>query len=257
MTGPIFNQKSRLGQVVFEIRDGTLLLSSRILRGPFTERRFELKRLSPDYKPQITRHYTLVVVPLIFAFICAAAIWKLIHQTTLSDDVTPGLYLYPILGLVAALFGAIRGSRSIEYYQFYTTAGQPAFPIIREREQAQECAAFIVALVTHIESSKSGSLPSAETIRRIREEQSVAQLGDSSPRRDFWQISIACGAFAAALPWLPNAYYYFSGFLFPMVFWLCVGGVVLSVFSFLRNESHRWWSVIGFILSLVPPLFYS
>jgi hypothetical protein len=256
MTGPIFNQKSRIGQVLFEVRDGKLLLSSRILRGPFTEHSISLGRLSPDYKPQTTRNYALVVVPLIFAFICGAAIWKLIHQTTLSEDITPGLYFYPVLGLVASLFGAVRGSRRIEYYQFYTTTGQPAFSIVREREQAQECAAFITALVAQIEFARSGVAPDTSMVRLIRADQDAARMGDSSPRRDFWQISIACGLFAAGLPWLPNAHYYFSGFLFPLVFWLCVGGAAFCVFSFLRNESNRWWSVLGLVFALIPPFFY-
>lgn len=257
MTGPIFNQKSRLGQVLFEVRDGKLHLSSRILSGPFTEHSIALGCLSPDYKPRTTRHHALVIVPLIFAFICGAAIWKLIHQTTLSEGVTPGLSLYPMLGLVVSLFAAVRGSRRIEYYQFYTTAGQPAFSIVREREQAQECAAFITALVAQIEFAQSGVMPDSSIVRLVRADQDAARMGDSSPRRDLWQISIACGVLASGLPWLPNVQYYFAGFLFPLVFWLCAGGASLCVFSFLRKETHRWWSVIGLVLSLVPPLFYS
>ncbi len=257
MTGPIFNQKSRIGQVIFEVRDGDIRLSSRIFRGPFTEHSIALNRLSPDYKPQVTRNHALVIVPLVFAFICAAALWKLMHQTVLPEGAGPGLSFYPIIGLIVSLFGAVRGSRRIEYYQFYTTAGQPAFSIVREREQAQECAAFITALVAQIEFARSGVTPDLSIVRSVRTDQDAARTGDATPRRDLWQISIACGVFAAGLPWLPNVNYYFADFLFPLVFWLCVGGVSLCAFSFARNEARRWWSVLGAILALIPPLFYS
>lgn len=256
MTIPTFIQNSRINQVVYQIRDGHLFISARPLVGRFKEYRLDLRSLDPDYQPLITRNYALLIIPLITLLLCAAALWGLMHQTLLPGGALHGLYQWPLVGFVSSLVAAIRGSRRIEYFQFKTRWGTPALTIIREREQTEECAAFITTLVGHIEVAQSELSPEErrKLLRRLEEENPITPTIESGVA--LWKMSLAAGALAFALPWLPNQEYYFAGFIFPLVFILCVCGAACSVYSFLYKEPKRWWSAVGLVLSLIPVFLY-
>lgn len=254
MAVPTFVQKSRINQIIYQIRDDWLQVSARGLVGRFTDYGFELRRIDPNYEPRITRNYLLLIIPLIILALCLVAIWGLMHQSSLPEGSPVLFYQWPVTWGVLSLFAAIRGSRRIEYYQFKNRAGRPILSIIREREQAKECAAFITTLIAHIEIAQADVTPEERT-KMFRSLGSESFVGlDAEPGLDLWKVSIALGVLASGLPLVPRLDYYLP--LFLIVFPLCVGAAALCVFSFTTKESKRWWSVIGLVLSLVPPLFY-
>lgn len=256
MAIPTFIQNSRINQVIYQIRDGHLLVSARPLIGPFKEYRIDLHGLDPDYQPHITRDYALVLLPLVLFLLCAGAIWVVLNKTSMPGEMAFPLIQWPVIGCAVFLLAAIRGSRRIEYFQFNNRWGKPALTIIREREQAEECAAFIATLVGHIEITQSDLSPAdrAMLLRRLEQDNPIGPTIEAAV--PLWPLSLAVGALAAGLPLVPRIDFYFSGALFPLVFMLCVCGCALSVFSFLNNEPKRWWSAPGFVLSLIPVFFY-
>jgi hypothetical protein len=255
MTIPTFIQNSRINQVIFQIRHGSLHVSARWIGGRFTDYVVDLRTLDPDYQPRFTRSYALLGVPLVTMLLCGVAIWGLLHQTLVPQEAAAHFYSWPIFGFAGSLIAAIRGSRRIEYYQFNNHWGKSALVIVREPQQADECAAFIATLVAHIELAQS-NLPKEERAKLLaRFELDSANPVVQAPAPDLWKASVALGALASLLPWVPNINYYFLDFLFPIIFTLCLGGAALCVFSFLNNEPRRWFSALGLALSLIPPFF--
>lgn len=251
MAIPTFVQKSRINEAIFQIRDGRLLISERKLFGKFQDRELDLRWLDPDYKPGIARNHTAVIVSLLLAMVAGGATWGVLQQTVMPREATFYAIQWPAMFFVAFLASAIRWSRRIEYYGFNNKAGRLVLVIFREPQQAAECAAFIATLVAQIEIAQ-GDLSPEEKSRILQSIGADRSFTPPAPAAvALWKISIVLGALAAGLPLVPA----FAVFIF--VFPLCVGGMVLCVFSFTTNEPHRWWSLIGGALSLIPPLFYS
>lgn len=256
MAIPTFIQSSRFGRVIFQIRDGFLYVSERNFRRNFAESRLDLRSLDPNYTPRIIRLYALLIIPLVLALLCAVAIWGLFHQHFLPGEAMPFFYQWPVVGFVGSLIAAIRGTRRVEYYEFSNQWGKPVLNIIRERKQSADCTAFILTLVAQIELVKS-DLPREEQAKLLRQwpDENIKTPG-LELSSDWWKSSIMLGALATGIPLVPHAENYLAGLLFPIVFLICVGGAGLSVFSFLAKEPKRWWSTVGFVLSLIPVCFY-
>lgn len=257
MAVPTFVQKSRINEAIFQIRDGRLLISERRFLGKFQDRELDLRWVSPDYNPGIARNHTAVVIFFLLAVISGAATWGVFHQTVIPREATFYTIQWPAGLFVIFFASAIRWSRRIEYYAFNNKAGELVLVIFREPEQADECAAFIATLVAQIEIAQ-GDLNPEEKSRLL------ASIGANRsfnppvvPGLALWKLAIVSGLLAAALPLVPNLDHYLAGFLFPVVFLCCAGGVSLSAFSFLVNERMRWLSAVGAILALIPPFFYS
>lgn len=254
MATPTFIQNSRINRVIFQINDGHLLVSTKPLVGPFQEHRFALRNLDPDYRPGFTRNYALLLTPLVLAVLCAGVFRGLWQQSLLPREAIRVPLMYSAIWFAASIAGAIRGSRRIEYFQFNNIWKRPAVFIIRERSQSAECADFIAALVAHIEVAQS-DLPAAE--RKLLLERLVDDRGtaaNAQPGQNLWLASIWLGIFAVVFPLLLGGLSQDPS-LFPIMFLLCVGGASLCIFSFLANEPRRWWSVVGLVLSLLPPFF--
>lgn len=257
MAIPTFVQKSRINEVIFQLRDGRLLISERRFLGKFEDRELDLRWVDPDYKPGIARNHTAVIIFLLLATISGAAVWGVLHQTVIPKEAVFYVVQWPAVLFVVFLASAVRWSRRIEYYAFKNKAGHLVLVIFREPNQAKECAAFITTLVAQIEIAQ-GELPAADRSRLLHSvgaDRSFIQ--PTVPGLALWKIALVLGALATGLPLIPNADYLLAGFLFPIVFICCAGGVSLCFFSFSANEPRRWWSLIGAILSLIPPLFYN
>lgn len=251
MAIPTFVQKSRINEVIFQIRDGRLLISERRLFGKFQDRELDLRRLDPDYKPGIARNHTAVIISLLLAVVSGAVTWGVLNQTAIPREATLYAIQWPAVFFAASLAAAIKWSRRIEYYSFNNKAGHVVLVIFREPAQAAECAAFITTLVAQIEVAQGNLSPEEKSRLLLSVGADRSFTPPIEPSVALWKISIVLGVLAAGLPLIPV----FA--LFVLIFPLCVGGVVLSVFSFTTNEPRRWWSMIGAVLSMVPPLFYS
>lgn len=254
MAIPTFIQNSRINQVIYQIRDGQLWISERELLGKFKDRGLDLRWVDPDYRPCITRDYWMLVVPLVLAALCGAALWGGYRQTLIPVEATFYVLQWPAIGLAVFLAAAIRGSRRIEYYQFNNRAGKPVLSIIREPAQAEECAGFITTLVAHIEVAQADLTSEQRTKLLSNVGADIPFTPAAIPSVAQWKISITLGMLASGLPLVPNLDNHLP--LFPIVFVLCFVGAVSSVYSFMANEPKRWWSVAGLVLSLIPPFFY-
>lgn len=257
MAVPTFVQKSRINQVIYQIRDGRLLISERQLLGKFQDRELDLSRLDPDYQPGIARNYTALIIFLVLAALCGTLTWAGMRQSLIPQGAAIYVLQWPAIAFVVFLSAAIKWSRRIEYYRFSNRSGHSVLVIIREREQAAECAAFITTLVAQIEIAQSDVSPEerSKRLRALGADRSYSPA--ETPGIVLWQMSITCGVLAAGVPWLPNIHNYLGGLLIPLVILLSTGGAALSVFSFLGKEGRRWWSIIGLVLALIPPVFYT
>lgn len=254
MAIPTFVQNSRINQVIYQIRDGQLWISERELWGKFQDRKIDLRWVDPDYRPCITRDYWLLVVPLVLAALCGAALWGGFRQTLIPVEATFYVLQWPAIGLAVFLAAAIRGSRRIEYYQFNNRAGKPVLSIIREPAQAEECAGFITTLVAHIELAQA-DLPAEQRAKLLSHVGADIPFTPAAmPHVAQWKISITLGVLAAGLPLVPNLENHIP--LFEITYGLCFVGAVSCVNSFMTKEPGRWWSTIGLVLSLIPPYFY-
>jgi hypothetical protein len=248
-----FTQDSRLGRRIYQIREDALFISVPRAKGGFDEYRADLRGLDPEYQRRVTRDWALLTVPgstLVFAL----AALLLLKRAELPEGAVPYFTHWPLILAASSLILVIKGLRRTESYLFKDYAGRPAVAIIREPEQAGECADFIAGLVAHIGIAQA-NLTATERARTLqaldRELSPMARAGREVP---LWLLALVFGMLAAGVPWLPGA----AGdpSLFFIIFPLCVCGVAAGYFSFMKREPRRWWGVLGALLSLVPPFFY-
>jgi hypothetical protein len=256
---PTFVQNSRVGRTFFQIRGSSLAISTPLGDGSFAERAVDLRTIDSDYQPQAVRILALLVEPGIAMLVTTAAIAGLMQLKGLPREVFAHFIEGPIIVFAVALALAIRGARRVEYYLFRDHGKKPAFTIVCEREQREECAAFMASLVTAIEASQS-DLPEADRARLVaRVESENRALATRQEPYSKWQFAIGCGVLACGLPWLlwlvrEDALDFFGFFI---ELGLCAGGPAFSYFSFQARERYRWWSLVGVVLGAVPIVFYS
>jgi hypothetical protein len=255
MAPPTFVQESRLGRTIYQIREGVLAISISRWTG-FEEHQVDLRRLDPNYEPKSIRLYGLLILPGVGLLISALAYWGLYHQPLVPREAMVYFFRWPIIGIAVSLILAIRGSRRFEFYQFKNHWGKPALSILREHQQKTECDFFMSVLVSHIELAQSDLSPDEKSRileRLLRDETPAPQTGVGA---DQWMLSISLGVVACGLPLIPGANQYLDLFMFMIVFGLCVGSASLCVLSYVAKETKRHWSIIGLVLSLIPPFFY-
>lgn len=253
---PTFVQNSRVGRTYFQIRERTLSVSSHVADSGFAESSFDLRTIDPDYKPQVLRLHTLLIIPGIAAVLSFFVVWGLMQIEALPRFAVIYFIQWPAIVFAVALALAIRGSRRIEYFVFRDYWKRDAFTIVCERAQREECAAFISTLVETIEVLQA-DIPveqRAQELQRIGRESPTENAGRR--RWAMWKLSITCGALVAGTPWIPGVGQYFYQELFVVFLALCVGGVALSYFSFDQREPGRWWSLLGAGLAIVPIFLY-
>ncbi|HWA24935.1 MAG TPA: hypothetical protein VG734_04600 [Lacunisphaera sp.] len=258
---PTFVQNSRIHRTIYQIRGNELAISVLNPRGNgFSEFLVDLRTVDSNYQPRAVRLYLLVLIPGAVAVLSGLVIWGLMQAWGLKQlavvprEVMVHFLLWPAIIFAMSLAFAIRGTRRVEYYQFLNQWKRPAFQIICEREQRAECAAFISALVAHIELAQS-DLPEAE--RRSLLERVAAETHEQpAPATNGWRwkLSLGCGALAAGLPLWPGSAGDTS--LVVILFPLCALGLIATWLSFAKREPGRWWSLAGAALALFPPFFY-
>jgi hypothetical protein len=256
MAPPTFVQQSRLGNAIFQIRDGALHVSVSRFTGGFDEHRVDLRKLSPNYEPQSVRLNFALGLSGLFLVLCCFALWGLYRQTVIPLEAISYFTQWPVYGIALSLILAVKYSSRVEYFQFCDNWGKPVFIVVRERRQAAECEAFVLSLVSHIEMAQSG-LPVVERealLRKLSAELSSLPAVDHSVA--YWKLSLVLGSLAVGFPWIPGLAYYLDLFHFMLIFFLCAGGAVCAVFSYEKKEPGRHWSVLGLLLSLIPPFFY-
>jgi hypothetical protein len=258
MATPSFYQQSRIGRVIFRIRDGALFISALpLIKGESrTEYRMDLRQLDSNYTPRIARDHALLAIPALVVLLMVSGIWALRRQTYFPQVSLVFFYEILVVGFISSLVLAIKGSRRIEYYEFRNHWGKTLLNIICEREQKADCDEFIQELVSHIEIAQS-DLPAKERSLILAEldgeSKPAPHLDPSWPR---WSLCIALGALGSGLPLLPGEALSVDPSVIIFVFPLCVGGLIAGYFSFQKRESKCWWSIVGLILSLLPPFFY-
>jgi hypothetical protein len=256
---PTFVQKSRIFPTIFQIRGDQLAISITRHSGGFDEQVIDLRTVDPNYQPLAVRLDRLVAIYGTIAVLSAAVVWGLWQLTSyvpfVPRETFLHFFLWPSLFFAIAFAQSIQSSRRMEYYVFNNQWKKPAFRIICERSQRDECAAFISILVARIELAQSG-LPGDERARLLAQFEAETPLPARPVFNTRWKWSIAFGALATGLPPIPGLVEASGGWAFPVVFVLCAWGLCLSVYSFLGKEPGRWWSLLGAALSLVPPFFY-
>lgn len=251
-----FVQNSRVGRAYFQIRDGTLSVSSRVPGSGFAETSFDLRTIDPDYEPQVVRLHALLIIPGIAAVLSLGVVWGFMQISAIPRGAVVYFVQWPAVVFAVALALAIRGSRRVEYFVFHDHWKRRAFTIICEREQREECAAFISTLVETIEVLQA-DLPVEQ---RTREFQRIGRdnhtEGAAKRRVALWKLSITRGALVTGTAWIPVVGQYFYEDLFVIFLALCVGGVALCYFSFDQREPRRWWSLLGAGLAIIPIFLY-
>jgi hypothetical protein len=257
MAIPTFVQKSRINQVIYQIRADRLLISERRFVGRFQDRELNLHWVDPNYIPGIARSYTPLIISLLLALLCGLAVWGALRQSVIPREAVVQIIQLPAIGFALFLAAAVQWSRRIEYYRFNNLSGQPVLAIIRERAQAEECAAFINILVAHIEMTQRALPLEPDAPQVATSSVRYAPIGGPGKGVVLWKVSIVLGALASGLPWIPNFDVALDGMLFPLVYVCCTSGATLGAFSLSKKEPGRWWGLLGLTLCLVPPLFYS
>lgn len=255
MAIPTFIQKTRINEVIYQIQGDELHVSARSLTGGFKESRLRLHDLNPDYLTRSTRNYALLLAPLFPLLVCSFLLVSWMRQTSLPEEVTEHFVLAPAIGFATSLAAVIRGIRRINYILFNSTAGTPMLSIIREPEQAEECAGFVATLVAHIQITQANLSPGAKR-DLLRSFSSDKDRVLSAPNQELWAASLVLGLLASGLPWIPAIRHSSVIPLFPIIFLLCCGATAFCIYSFMHKEPGRWWSVLGLIAGLIPPIFY-
>lgn len=238
MAERVFIQRARLGRQIFVLRDDELEIGA---SGRPTQT-IPLRALSGEYAVGSEQFLFAVVVLLGGAAgLAAVAIWM--------SRVGAGLNLLAYYPAGAAVMMALTGARLVrrlEFFEFSDRRGNPAFRVVREPEQREECEAFVRDLLHRIETADAGP----EVVRGAAE----PDFGDGvdPPAEWRWQAAIAAGALTLGFPLVALA----VPALEPMVFFVVLGSAAGSGsaawFAFAAQERRRWWALAGVALAAVP-----
>ena len=248
MSNARFFAKSRLGTVYFEIQGEHLLIEG-VGSENWKCRPLLLRSINPKPELRSIRVPALFWVPLFFSAACWLVAWCVLPSDwqELQRQSVPVFFMLmgpSILG--AGFLGlALQGLPPLQFYVFRNHWGRDAFQIAREGTHLTECDIFVQELQRCI-AIASGEAPPRES------DEVLAPAPAAPPQK--WLLGLVCGGTAAVLPWLPN--FVGFGFGFVVVFFLTIGALIFSVYSFSAKEKLRWLSLLGAVLGLVPPLFY-
>ncbi len=250
MPNSVFIQRSRLGTVIYTLSDEFLEASWKRL-GRNHACRFGLRSLDPIYTTQRIRLYRVLYVALAGVILCASGLWFAVHADWVPEGARPLLSYCPSLGLILFLVLAARYTPKLDVLTFKNHWGRTEFSLFREQKQRAECDAFIAELlaqIARVQESGFEGIPSAE--------QSERSSGLAAEVTTKAKLSIAFGATATLLPWIPRLPVSPDA-LFMGVFGFSVGALLLASLAISNREPGRWWSLIGVVLGLVPVLLYT
>lgn len=248
-----FLQNSRIGRNYYRLKPDCIEISLLWWRGG--DRRFLLRSISLDYSRGAHRFHYLYIIPGIVAALALSFI-----TLVLSQDVMPHtIIIHASFFLIGGVVGVIRGVPRVEYFQFYDHWRRPMFYIVREGANAEECDDFVREFLdrverahneeTHVEMAASPLAPvSAVHLPSAHDAYFSGEIK--------WQFAIVFGVLAAGLPLVPRLDASLAGLLFMIVFGCTLGGLVMAVLSYQAKERWRHLSLVGAVLSLIPPFFY-
>jgi hypothetical protein len=250
----VFIQRSRLGRSIFALRGETLELTSH-LWGRKNELRFPLRSISADYDLQASRFPRVIALHLVLALVCFDATYRLLMAGTWPQI----LAMYSgIFGLMFLLAG-LRFVRRVEYFIFRDHWKHPLFSILREREQTDECDAFVRELLDRIERAESGLPPDQSPSEPPKPVSAVRLPADDAhdpPLNHRWLLSLIAGVVSTVFP-IATEPFVASPTALAVVIIFSTGGILAGWLSFAAKEPKRYWSLAGVLLSLVPIAFYT
>jgi hypothetical protein len=243
-----FIERSRLGKTIYELSADRLKVS-----GKRFLQKYSMDVELHDVSSNIDRLSQRVYRPAIFLFgigsLQAAIAVGLCFQKALPSEAVALPVEFLGLSSVCAFFAGARWISRLEVVKFKSTLGAPLFFLIKEKTYAGEFEAFIEKLQENIRRSK-------ESGRIARPTMAGGPVAAQKAQEHLWKLSLALGIFAVGQPWIKSL----AEFLYPCQIIVtgvcCMGGLGFCIFSFLSKERFRYLSLLGALLSFIPPLFY-
>jgi len=251
-----FLQRSRIGKAVFILYSETLEVTTHRL-GARNVQVFPLHTLSADYHRTAERFYSIIVIPLVLAGAC---MWLINVLLVADHPLAEGFLIYPFVGFFAFGWAALRGVPWVELLVFSNRGGHPVFYIAREKDQVDECDAFVDALLDHVEMIRQGVSPEDIREKKRRSESSVHLPGRSKgrvfgPTEGRWKLSLAAGVISSGFQPLVENTVTLHDWILPVVLFSTIAALLFGVLSFIAKERLRYLAVFGMALSLVAPIF--
>jgi hypothetical protein len=153
------------------------------------------------------------------------------------------------LSSVCAFIAGSRWISRLEVVKFKSTLGAPLFYLIKEKSYAGEFEAFIEKLQETIRRSK-------EPGRISRPSTADGPMAAQKGQDHLWRFSVVLGIFAVWQPWFKPLAQLLYDVQIIVTGICCMGALAFCVFSFLKKERFRYLSLLGALLSFIPPLFY-
>jgi hypothetical protein len=243
-----FIERSRLGKTIYELSADRLKVS-----GKRFLQKYAMDVELRDVSSNIDRLSQRVYRPAIFLFgigsLQAVVAVGLCFQKALIAEAVVLPVEFLGLSSVCAFIAGSRWISRLEVAKFKSTLGAPLFFLIKEKSYADEFEAFIDKLQETIRRSKEPGRISQPT---AADQPSAAQKS----QEHLWKFSVALGIFAVGQPWFKPLAQLLYDCQIIVTGVCCMGGLVYCVFSFLKKERFRYLSLLGAILSFIPPLFY-
>lgn len=250
MPNSVFIQRSRVETVIYTLSDESLQASCKHL-GRKLERHFNLRSLDPAYAIQRVRLYRVLYFALAGVILCASCLWFAVHSNWVPEGARLLLSYAPGLGLLSFLALAVIYTPKIEVLTFKNHWGKTEFSVFREQKQLTECDAFIAKLLAGIARVQKRGVEGIQYPERFDRLEGIPP-GVAIKAK----LSIAFGAAATLLPWVPQLSSSPDG-LFIGVFGFSVGALLLAFLTMSNREHGRWWSLIGVVLGLIPVFLYT
>lgn len=244
----IFIERSRLGKVIYELRDDRLSITGRRAMRDF-RLELELNGMSSRIERGGRRYFRPILKLFTYAAVFATiAVLFLVQQRA----PLAAIYYFVEFAAVCAVAFFMAGLKwvpRLEVVRFKDAIGRTLFDVVKEQAYAVEFEQFVQLLRDRIQASKgSANVPSPLPVDESREEKRDPNLR--------WIASLVFGLLAVALPWIGRSTGIFGDWNFPISFLCSVGGVGFSVYSFMRTERYRYFSVLGAVASIVPAFLF-
>ena len=120
---------------------------------------------------------------------------------------------------------------------------RPLFTIVRERQQAAQCDAFVRHLLNRIDWASGAAPPAPESEEAADEE--------APPIQWKWQAAVASGAIMLLGVPLANLAEGLGMLVMVLLIGGAVGAAVGAWQSFAENERRKYWSLLGVALALL------
>ena len=244
----IFIEESRLGRVIYELSADHLAISGKRLLTKFAMK-VPLSDVSLNVVRQSQRFYQPVILLCGIGILLFVVPLKLYLLDLIPKDFAIPLLIAVGLWSIAFLRAGIRSIFPLEGIGFKSTLGETLFVMIKEKEYAEEFEVFVEKVRQNIRRCKEPgrtSWPATPVVPTVA----------PKIQEHWWKLSLALGIIAVVQPWIkPLAEWLYAGQFF-VSFVCCTGGLGFCVASFIKKERFRYLSILGGILSFIPPLCY-